>query len=122
MKNTLDAVQQFVSLRDSISAERENIIARLREIDAALGSAGLPGAAAYYQPRTYGPRTHNELSLKEAVLKVLEGGKSLTKHEILDAIVALGYTFTTNDPLNSLGVVLYGKSPKFKNQHGRFSI
>jgi hypothetical protein len=49
-------------------------------------------------------------------------GKSLTKHEILDAVLASGYQFSTNDPLNSLGVILYGKNPKFKNQNGRFSL
>ena len=61
------------------------------------------------------------MSLKEAVLKVIEG-KALTKNEVLDAVFALGYQFTTDDPLNSLGVILYGKLPKFKNDHGKFSL
>lgn len=116
----LDAVKQFVNLRDSIAAERETIINRLREIDAALGSVGLQGKDRYYGPRTATGRARNEMSLKETVLKVIEG-KSLTKHEILDAVLASGYQFTTDDPLNSLGVILYGKSPKFKNDKGRFS-
>jgi hypothetical protein len=46
----------------------------------------------------------------------------MTKHEILDAILMLGYQFSTDDPLNSLGVVLYGKKPKFKNEKGKFSL
>ena len=41
--------------------------------------------------------------------------------EILDAVLALGYTFSTDDPLNSLGVILYGKKPKFKNEHGKLN-
>jgi len=121
MKITTDAISQFVNLRDSITIEREQLITRLREIDAALGAMGFRRLESYYGPRQYQPRAHNKLSLKEAVLKVIEG-KSLTKHEILDAVLALGYTFSTDDPLNSLGVVLYGKKPKFKNDHGRFSL
>jgi hypothetical protein len=116
-----DALQQYVSLRDSIVAEREEIIIRLREMDAALGAMGLRGRDSYYGPRTPTGRTRNELSLKQSVLKVIDG-KALTKHEILDAVLALGYTFSTDDPLNSLGVILYGKKPKFKNENGKFSI
>lgn len=121
MKNAPDALKQYASLRDSIFAERESLITRLREINEALGAMGLRGKDNYYGPRTAGGRPRNELSLKDAVLKVIEG-KSLTKHEILDAVLALGYTFSTDDPLNSLGVILYGKKPKFKNEHGKFSL
>jgi hypothetical protein len=116
-----DALKQYVSLRDSIFAEREALIVRLREIDEALGAMGLRGRDAYYGPRTRTGRVRNELSLKEAVLKVIDG-KELTKHEILDAVLRSGYQFATDDPLNSLGVILYGKSPKFKNENGRFSL
>jgi hypothetical protein len=116
-----DALKQYVSLRDSIFAEREQLIARLREIDQALGAMGLRCRDAYYGPRTPTGRVRNELSLKEAVLKVIES-KALTKHEILDAVLALGYQFSTDDPLNSLGVILYGKNPKFKNVGGKFSL
>lgn len=117
----LDAIKHFITLRDSITAERETIINRLREIDAALGAIGISAKERYFGPRTATGRSRNELSLKDTVLKVLEG-KALTKHEILDAVLAAGYQFTTNDPLNSLGVILYGKSPKFKNDKGRFSL
>jgi hypothetical protein len=41
-------------------------------------------------------------------------GRSMTKREILDAALALGYQFSTDDPFDSLGVILYGKNPKFK--------
>jgi hypothetical protein len=121
MKNPADALKQYVALRDSIVTEREEIITRLREMDEALGAMGLRGKDSYYGPRTPTGRTRNEMSLKEAVLKVIEG-KSLTKHEILDAVLGAGYQFSTDDPLNSLGVILYGKKPKFKNEHGKFSL
>jgi len=115
------ALNQFVSLRDSIFAEREKLIARLKEIDASLGAMGIRGMGALNGITTPTGRARNELSLKEAVLKVIES-KPLTKHEILDAVLRLGYQFSTNDPLNSLGVILYGKKPKFKNENGKFSL
>src|SRR5687768_13268044 len=116
-----DALTQYVSLRDAIFAEREQLIARLREIDQALGSMGLRASDGFYGPRTPTGRVRNEMSLKDAVFKVIDG-KALTKHEILDAVLRLGYQFSTDDPLNSLGVILYGKNPKFKNIGGRFSL
>lgn len=121
MKNPQDALKQYVAMRDAISAEREQLITRLREIDEALGSMGLRCRDSYFGPRTPTGRARNEMSLKEAVVQVTEG-KTLTKHEILDAVLALGYKFSTDDPLNSLGVILYGKKPKFKNDHGKFSL
>src|SRR6266480_1793026 len=108
MKTNPDALKEYVALRDSIVTEREEIIIRLREMDAALGIMGLRGKGSYRGPGTPTGRARNELSLKESVLKVIEG-KALTKHEILDAVLALGYTFSTDDPLNSLGVILYGR-------------
>ena len=120
MKITSDAISQFISLRDTISAEREQLHSRLREIDAALGAMDIRGATSYYGLRQGQARAHNELSLKEAVLKVIEG-KALTREAVLNGVLAFGYTFSTNDPMNSLGVVLYGKNPKFKNDRGRVS-
>ena len=116
-----DALKQYVSLRDAIFSEREQLIGRLREIDEALGAMGLRASDAYYGPRTPTGRVRNEMSLRDAVFKVIDG-KALTKHEILDAVIRLGYQFSTNDPLNSLGVILYGRNPKFKNVGGRFSL
>ena len=116
-----DALKQYVALRDAIFSEREQLITRLREIDEALGAMGLRGRDSYYGPRTPTGRVRNEMSLKDAVMKVIEG-KALTKHEILDSVLRMGYQFSTDDPLNSLGVILYGKSPKFRNDGGKFSL
>ncbi|MDX1951092.1 MAG: hypothetical protein SFY81_02845 [Verrucomicrobiota bacterium] len=121
MKNPTDPLKQYVALRDSILAEREQLIIRLRELDEAVGAMGLRGRDTYYGPRTPTGRVRNEMSLKEAVLKVIKG-KQMTKHQVLDAVLALGYQFSTDDPLNSLGVILYGKTPKFTNDGGRFSL
>src|ERR1041384_5318161 len=98
-----DKLKKSVSLQDTITKEREQLIVRLRELDEALGAMGLRGRDSYYGPRTPTGRVRNGMSLKETVLKVLEG-KALTKHEILDQVIATGYQFSTGDPLNSLGV------------------
>lgn len=121
MKNSPDGLKQFVELRDAIFAEREQLLVRLREMDEALGAMGLRGKDNYFGPKTPTGRVRNELSLKDAVLKVIEG-KSMTKHEILDAVLTLGYQFSTDDPLNSLGVILYGKKPKFKRDGKAFRL
>jgi len=120
--NSTDALKQYAELRDSISAERERLLERLREIDAAIGPSELRGRSSYYGSGPSVPRARNDISLKDTVIKVLSGGKSLTKHEILEAVLATGYQFTTSDPINSLGVVIYGKNPKFKKIKKRFSL
>src|SRR5205085_2896713 len=61
------------------------------------------------------------MSLREHVLQVLRGGAK-TKEEVLKAVQGQGYRFQTKDPLNSLGVILYGKNPKFNRVDGRFSL
>lgn len=116
-----DSLKQFIALRDSILAEREHLIVRLRELDEAIGAMGFKPHQKFYSPRTPTGRVRNELSLKEAVLKVIDG-KALSKHDILNSVLSLGYQFSTDDPLNSLSVILYGKSPKFKNDNGKFSL
>jgi hypothetical protein len=122
METATDALKQYTALRDSIVAERERIITQLRAIDEAVGANSFPSQGKAYGPLTPSGRARNELSLKDAVLKVLEGGKTLTKPEILDAVLALGYQFSTDDPLNSLGVILYSKKFKIKRANKRFSL
>jgi hypothetical protein len=116
-----EKLKEFAGLQQAINKEREQLITRLRELDEACGAMGLRGRDSYYGPRTPTGRVRNEMSLKDAVIKVLED-KSLTKQEILHAVIAVGYQFSTDDPLNSLGVILYGKNPKFKNEEGNFSL
>ena len=114
-----DLLQEYVSLQAALHREREELVGRLRQIDDALG-----------QPSTYGVSTGsrmgrkgrgvNNMSLKEAVLRVT-ATRPMTKQEVFEAVQKLGYTFGGKDPLNSLGVVLYGKNPRFRNDNGRFS-
>ena len=130
-------IRKYISLRDALVQERAQLENRLREITEALGearqnsaSSAAPTTAAQGRPaqavqsgrgRGRGRRAGGGLSLREAVLQVTSGGPR-TKEEILDGIKQLGYKFQTNNPLNSLGVILYGKNPRFKNDGGRFSV
>lgn len=127
MKNS--SIKKFIALRDGLLKEKAEITARLIEIEQALGSeavATAPKAAktvkaprAAKAPRAGKRRARNEMSLKEAAVKVA-AGKAMTKQEILDGIIKLGYKFSTKDPMNSLNVVLYsGKT--FKRADGKFT-
>jgi hypothetical protein len=145
MKDKLLA--KFVKLRQALVAEKAAVEARLVEINQVLGQVA-PGAAAAAPARRLGrppkaktaaagplaapeksgtpkkrggwKRAKNAMTLPAAVIKVTSQ-KALTKQEILDAVAKLGYQFTTANPLNRLGVVLYGKKSPFKNENGKFS-
>ena len=119
-----DSLQQFVKIRKELNDERGRLALRLRQINEALGEIPLPslspiqGASGQRQGRR-GSRSGQ--SLREHVLAVLKRG-AMTKEGILDAVQRAGYKFSTNNPLNSLGVILYGKDPKFNRANGKFSL
>ena len=120
-------IKRYLSLRDSLIQEKTKLETRLSEINEALGGTSAPApratspAPASARPAGRGRRgPRGTISLREAVLQATANAP-LTKEEILNRVKALGYRFSTNNPLNSLGVILYGKNPRFKNQDGRFS-
>lgn len=115
-----DYIAQFVKLRRSLLSERERLEKRLQQINVALGEisgGGLPAARPEGKPVRRLAR--NAMSLKDAALKVTKE-KPMTRKEVLKAVLALGYKFTSTNPLNSLGVVLYNKS-HFKRVDGKFA-
>src|SRR5437870_4945966 len=109
-------IQKFIELKKQFISEREAIRERLAQINIALdGQSDAPVVAV--SPKVTPPRAaatanrrHNPLSLKSAILQVTKS-KPLTKKEILGAVQKLGYRFATKDPMNSMGVILYGKRP-----------
>lgn len=123
-------IRRYISLRDSLTNEKAQLEARLQEINAALGQSEastaprsndfVASAATPVSTRGGRRRGKGGLSLREAVLQVTSKG-ALTKEDILAGVKGLGYRFATKNPLNSLGVILYGKNPKFRNDSGRFS-
>jgi len=126
----LDNLKRYIDLRDSLVREKTALQERLAQLNAALAqdeasnqtpqsdsaAQGRPQRAVARRGRT----PAGGLSLREAVLRATSQ-RPMTKEEILEAVKALGYKFSTDNPLNSLGVILYGKRPRFKNDHGRFS-
>jgi len=126
MKST--AIKQFIKLRQQLESERTQIALRLQEVEAALGSfTTAPLVAPKTSGEKRGPKpgskrkVSNELSLKEAVVQAL-GKQQLTKEEVLAGVRKLGYQFRTANPLNSIGVILYGKKPKFSRKDGKFGV
>ena len=116
-----DSLKNFATLRHSLETERERISARLQAINAVLGDEPLPASPPAKPAKMKRvARSRNELSLKEAIVKVTTG-KPLAKDGIFEAVKKLGYTFTTAKPLNSINVVLYGRKPKFSKEGGKFS-
>ena len=125
-----DSLQQFVRIRQQLSEERGRLEMRLREINEALGEMPLPSLSPIQGATTpsaggrgrRGKRgSGGGQSLRDHVIAVLQGG-AMSKEEVLTAVQKGGYKFSTNNPLNSLGVILYGKNPKFNRVDGKFSL
>jgi hypothetical protein len=127
-----DSLQQFVRIRKELNDERGRLEMRLRQINEALGEMPLPSLSpiqgatgqstgARGQVRRGRRAAGGGQSLKDHVLAVLQEGAK-TKEEVLAAVQKRGYRFSTSNPLNSLGVILYGKNPKFNRADGRFSL
>jgi hypothetical protein len=128
----IEALRQYAKLRQQLFDEKNELETRLREINEVLGAETAPPAAAPIpaapvrrarpaaRPRQ-GPRGGNTMSMREAVMKVLAQGPR-RRGELVQAIQDLGYVFTTKNPLNSLGSVLYAKNTPLKNKGGLFYL
>jgi hypothetical protein len=118
-----DNLQEYVRLRDQLSKEKTDIETRLQEINAALGqvNGGLTSGLTSGIKPGRGRKPRGEHSLRSLVIEVLSSGPK-AKEDILQAVQNRGYKFSTNNPLNSLGVILYGKNPRFHRVDGQFSI
>jgi hypothetical protein len=130
-------LEQFVKLRRELTQEKEQLARRLSQINEALGEMPLPSLSAESgsaspgrtpspasvgrQAARRGGRRASGGSLRELVIEVLRDGPK-TKEEVLEAVLSRGYKFQTNNPLNSLGVILYGRNPKLNRVEGRFSL
>lgn len=118
MKENNDSLKQFLELRETLLAEKVGLETRLAEINTALGLVyGYQGGA---RGRAAG-QGNNAISLKLAVMR-LTNGRALTKSQILTELDAVGYKFRTSTPVNSLGVILYGRVPKFNREYGAFIL
>lgn len=119
----LTDVNKYVALREALAKEKTALEARLADINCALDGkggavAGKPGPKPGSRRR--GKRAKNEMSMKEVTVKAL-AGKPLSRTELLQAVMKLGYKFTAKNPLNSLSTLLYSDK-SIKNTGGKFSI
>jgi hypothetical protein len=97
----MDSIKKYISLRESLVREKQELEARLREINGALGSVSAATPAA--------------------LAPVAAAGRRGRRGPISLRTVKMGYKFQTTNPMNSLGVILYGKANKFKRNNGVFS-
>ncbi len=128
----IDTLQQFIKLRSELLRERDQVSRRLSQINNALGDLPAPSSSSGQvgsgqgedsgaQSSGAGTAPAEGTSLRHHVVAVLRDGPK-TKEEVLEAVQNRGYIFHTNKPLNSLGVILYGKNPKLNRANGRFSL
>lgn len=125
----IDNLEQYLSVREALIQEKAELEARLSRIQEALGEASqspdpMPArrkSTASSESRRGRPPAGGQ-SLREVVVGVLNSSGPLTKQEVLEKVMRTGYKFTTTNPLNSLGVILYGKGNGFKRENGRFTI
>jgi hypothetical protein len=115
-------LKAFTKLRDKLTKRHEVLTEELKEIREALGLNGYSGINGSNGAVTPTGRPRNNKSLKDVVLEVLANGKEMSKHQVLDEVIKRSYSFSTKDPLNTLGTVLYGKNPRFQNNKGMFSL
>src|SRR4051812_31912998 len=110
MKN--DTVNKYITLREELTKQKQQLEERLSRINEALGQSPADTFSAGPRGRGRPPGGAGTLPLREAFLQATEK-RAMTKQEILDEVQKLGYHFSTNNPANSLGTILYGKSPRF---------
>jgi hypothetical protein len=125
MKNQ-DLLQKYHALRSALTKERDAIQKRLKELNAVFGGESTatvapPPVRKLGRPPGRPARVKNQMSLREAVLKVLSA-TPISRDELLAAVQKAGYRFASTNPLNSLQTFLYGSGKKLvKNVNGKFA-
>jgi hypothetical protein len=131
----IDALRQYAQLRQQLTEEQSELQTRLNEINQVLGNETAPSQASRVSSileapsapsrpvvrRGRKPKAENTMSMREAVLKALSTGP-LARNELVEAVENVGYVFTTKNPLNSIGSVLYGKKTPVKSRGGKFYL
>jgi len=109
--------------RDKLQKEKAKLESRLAEIKEALGEAmskvidpGIPRKRVKRGKK----RVKNEMSLREAVLKVT-AAKPLNRKEIVEQLDIIGYRFNTKNPVGSLNMMLHTHKAEFVNKDKKIS-
>ena len=129
----LDPLQQYAKLHKQLTEEKGQLESRLNQINQVLGGEGPLGQISPSSPvptevapqpakrRGRKPKAGNQMSMREAVLKALSQGP-LARKELVKAVEDEGYVFTTRNPLNSIGSILYAKNTPVKSKAGKFYL
>jgi hypothetical protein len=129
----LDPLQQYAKLHKQLTEEKSQLESRLNQINQVLGGEGPPeqiapspsvpteSPARPATRRGRKPKAGNQMSMREAVLKALSQGP-LARKELVKAVEDVGYVFTTRNPLNSIGSILYAKNTPVKSKAGKFYL
>jgi hypothetical protein len=122
-------VNQYLSVREQLLNERICIKQRLAQINEVLGGVSVkstPASAAIPRVMSRPALPHvqhpsNTMTIRDALIKAIAKGP-LARHELVNAVAATGYVFGSDDPLNSMGLILYGKNSPFVKKDGKFAL
>jgi hypothetical protein len=128
----LDPLQQYAKLHKQLTEEKGQLESRLNQINQVLGggppaqsapSSSVPMEVPARPAKRRGrkPKAANQMSMREAVLTALSQGP-LARKELVNAVENVGYVFTTKNPLNSIGSILYAKNTPVKSKDGKFYL
>jgi hypothetical protein len=117
----IDPIKQYVTLRRQLLSEKSSIQSRLRQINEALGATSAAMSAPVKSTTPGRGNGRGSLSVKQAVIQAASK-KPLTKQQILAELNRLGVAIHSNDPMNYLNTILYGRNPKFNKVDGKFGI
>jgi hypothetical protein len=121
----VDPLTQFTHLRRQLIQERAQLETRLAKLNELLapngGAATNSNSSLMHRIRQDSRRVRNKMSLRETVAMALVKGP-LSRKQLVHAVKDLGYVFRTDDPLNSMGVILYAKDSPFKRKDGLFFL
>lgn len=145
-KMSLSELEEAIaSKRSELQSRREELMEELSSIDSVLGAMGTgsggsaPAKRGPGRPKgsknagvakkggkggRRGPRPKNDMSMKEAITKALEGKKGgLTLDEVAEGVKAIGYKSNSANFKNVVYQNLYGNKEMFpKNDDGKYTL
>lgn len=137
-----DPLKVYALLRSNLIAEKSEVEARIRDINNAIGGVTTPSNTETTSTKrrgrpantdkaksvtSSGPtprrgRSTSGASLKVAAIAALKGGKTLSRQDLLIAVVDGGYKFAAKNPLNSVSTLVYSNKKIFKVKSGKVSL
>jgi hypothetical protein len=130
----IDALKQYAKLRQQLMEEQSDLQTRLNQINQVLGNETAPASPPTATPMTAAEapvavaqvkrrgRRAGKMSMREAITQALSERGPLSRGELGQAVVDLGYRSKAKDVLGSIGNLLYGKRSPFKSKDGKFYL